>query len=242
MKMITVWVGVVILVIAFSATAEEAGAEGEKTAEVKADKATEACDCEQPAKPKKNPRYMIDWTGGAVIGGWFGPEVTLGTIGFDGGAFTAGITGGIELFGRVGIGLDLGYFTSFGDGTLDGWTQDDTMRGFYVGGIVGVVFVNRKFFSWGLDIKLDYGIMCRVNDSGDASGDPPADTGDGCDESTTGFILDPRFTFLFRVTRSFRFKLLTGYRYGIFDDSWTGPNKGTFGGIYVGLGLDMGKF
>jgi hypothetical protein len=239
MKMITVWVGVVVLVIAFSATAEEAGAEGEKTAEVTADKATEACDCEQPAKPKKNPRYMIDWTGGAVIGGWFGPEVTFGTVGFDGGAFTAGITGGIELFGRVGIGLDLGYFTSFGDGTLDGdgWTQDDAMRGFYVGGIVGVVFVNRKFFSWGLDTKLDYGIMCRVNDSGD-----PPDTGEGCDESTTGFILDPRFTFLFRVTRSFRFKLLTGYRYGIFDDSWTGPNKGTFGGIYVGLGLDMGKF
>lgn len=234
MKMVTVWVGFVLLLVAFSAGAEEAEVDGEKATEA----TTEACDCEQPAKPKKNPRYMVDWTGGAVIGGWFGPEVTVGTIGFDAGAFTAGITGGIELFGRVGIGLDLGYFTSIGDGTLDGWTKDDSMKGFYVGGIVGVVFINRKFFSWGLDTKLDFATMCRVNDSGD----PALDTGEGCDESTTGFILDPRFTFLFRVTRSFRFKLLTGYRYGIFDDSWTGPNKGTFGGIYVGLGLDMGKF
>jgi hypothetical protein len=235
MKTTFVWVGLLVLLAAFDARAEEKAADSGATAEVTA----EACDCEELAKPKKNPRYMVDWTGGSVIGGWFGPEATLGTIGFDAGAFTAGLTGGIELFSRVGIGLDLGYFTSFGDGTLegDGWTKDDSMSGFYVGGIVGAVFINRKFFSWGLDVKLDFGIMCRVNDSGLAE-----DTGDNCDESTSGIIIDPRFTFLFRVTRSFRFKLLAGYRYGVFDDTWTGPNKGSFGGIFAGLALDMGKF
>ncbi len=236
MKTVSVWFGLVVLLVALEVGAEEQAVAAEQQTEGEA--TAPECDCEDQ-KPKKNPRYMVDWTGGTVIGGWFGPEATLGTIGFDGGAFTVGLNGGIELFSRVGIGLDLGYFTSTGSGTLDGdgWTKDDSMSGFYVGGIVGAVFINRKFFSWGLDVKLDYGIMCRVNDSGQAE-----DTGDSCDESTDGFIIDPRFTFHFRVTRSFRFKLLAGYRYGVFDDAWTGPNKGSFGGIFAGLALDMGKF
>ena len=180
---------------------------------------------------------MIDIPGIKFLGGWFGPEVTFGTMGFNGaGSFTAGITGGLELFSRLGIGLDIGYISSIGSRSLSGWTDSDSLAGFYVGGLIGVTFVHSKFFSWGLDTKLDFGTMCRVNDSGDAS-----DTGDGCDESTNGFIIDPRFTFVFRVTRAFRFKLLAGYRWATFD-SWTGPNKGDFGGIYAGLGIDLGSF
>jgi hypothetical protein len=171
-----------------------------------------------------------------MVGGWFSPEATFGTIGFDAGAFTGGITGGISLFGRLNIGIDLGIIASMGDGTMDGWTKDDSLAGGYVGGLVGFVFINKKFFSWGLDTKLDFAIMCRVNDS-----DEPENTGQGCDESTYGFIVDPRFTFAFRVTRQFRLTVLTGYRWGTFE-KWTGPNKDSFGGMYGGLSLDFGIF
>ena len=229
MRTAPLWIGLLVLLAAFAAGAEEREVEGEES--------SQACDCEEQ-KPKASDRYMSKRVGSPIVGGWFGPEVTFGTIGFDAGVLTAGLTGGIELFGRVGIGIDLGIITSMGDGTMDGWTADDELRGGYVGGIVEVVFINAKFFSWGLDTKLDYGILCRVN----ASGDPAVDTGTSCDESTTGFILDPRFAFHFRVNSSFRFKLLTGYRVGFFDDGWTGPNKGSFGGLYAGLAVDLGRF
>ena len=182
---------------------------------------------------KDSERYMIDTKSSPILGGWFSPEFAMGTLGYDTAAYEFGLTGGISLFGRLDIGLDLSYMSYLPGLGYSGWGSSDDLHILGVGGVLGVIIVNKKWFSFGIEAKLDYILMCQETS---VSSELQL-----CTDYTTGFMADPRLTFVFRVTRDFRFRLFTGYWLGAVQ-SWSGPSGSELQGINAGLSIGLGKF